>query len=191
MKLKICGLQTLRDIEYVNQAEVDYAGFVFTPHRQQVSIETAKALKAALNPKIKAVGVFVDESYDFIKSVVDAGIIDMVQFHGDSEYAMPCSTIKAYRMQSKADITPTNCDFVLFDAFSRGTRGSTGGMFDWRLIDGYSEKPFFLAGGINISNIKAAMELNPFCIDISSGVEINGEKSLEKILEVAYECKIW
>jgi len=191
MKLKICGLQTLRDIEYVNQAEVDYAGFVFTPHRQQVSIETAKALKAALNPKIKAVGVFVDESYDFIKSVVDAGIIDMVQFHGDSEYAMPCSTIKAYRMQSKADITPTNCDFVLFDAFSRGTRGSTGGMFDWRLIDGYSEKPFFLAGGINILNIKAAMELNPFCIDISSGVEINGEKSLEKILEVAYECKIW
>ena len=189
MKLKICGLRSLRDVEYINQAEVDFAGFVFTPHRQQVSIETAKSLKASLNPKIKAVGVFVDESRDFIKSIVDEGIIDIVQFHGSSEYSMPCQTIKAYRMQSMASITPTQCDYVLFDSYRDGTMGSTGGLFDWRLIDGYKEKPFFLAGGINITNINAAMELNPFCIDISSGVEVNGEKSLNKILEVANECK--
>jgi phosphoribosylanthranilate isomerase len=64
-------------------------------------------------------------------------------------------------------------------------------MFNWRLIEGYCEKPFFLAGGINISNIRKAMALNPYCIDISSGVEENGAKSLNKIMEVAYECKIW
>ena len=189
MKLKICGLKNLQEVAYVNQAEVDFAGFVFTPHRQQVSAEMAKTLKASLNPNIKAVGVFVNESYDFIKSIVDKGIIDVVQFHGSSEYDMPCQTIKAYRMQSKADIKPTQCDFVLFDAYRDGTMGSTGGLFDWRLIDSYNEKPFFLAGGINMSNINAAIGLNPFCIDISSGVEVNGEKSLAKILEVAYECK--
>jgi len=191
VKLKICGLQSLRDIEFVNEAEVDYAGFVFAPHRQQINIETAKVMKAALSPEIKAVGVFVDEPVDFIKSIVDAGIIDLVQFHGDNEYPMPCKTIRAFRMRTKADIKPTSCDYALFDSFSRGTRGSTGGMFDWRLIDGYNEKPFFIAGGINSANIKAAMGLNPYCIDISSGVEINGKKSLEKIMEVAYECKVW
>ena len=191
MKLKICGLKTLHDIGCVNKAEVDYAGFVFTPHRQQISVETARILKGALDPKIKSVGVFIGETYDFIKSIVDEGLIDLVQFHGVREYEMPCPAIKAFRMRTKADIRPTGCDYVLFDSFRRGTRGSTGGIFDWRLIEGYSEKPFFLAGGIDISNIKAALALGPYCIDISSGVEENGGKSLKKIMEVAYECKIW
>jgi len=191
MKLKICGLKTLHDIDCVNEAGVDYAGFVFTPHHQQISVETARALKAALNPEIKSVGVFIDESYDFIKSIVDEGIIDIVQFHGGCEYEMPCATIKAFRIRTAADIKPTDCDFVLFDSYKKGTRGSTGGMFNWRLLDGYHGKPFFLAGGIDITNIRAAMELNPYCIDISSGVEENGKKSLEKTMEVAYECKIW
>lgn len=191
MKLKICGLQTVQDINYVNQADLDYAGFVFTPHRQQISLETAKMLKNALNPKIKAVGVFVDETYEFIKGIVDAGIIDLVQFHGDKEYEMPCPTIKAFRMQTTADIQPTNCDFALFDSYQPGISGATGGIFDWRLISGYNKKPFFLAGGINITNIRQAMECGPYCIDISSGVEENGRKSLSKIMEAAYECKIW
>jgi len=191
MKLKICGLKTLQEIDCVNRAEVDFAGFVFTPHRQQIDVETARILKNALNPGIKSVGVFIGESYDYIRSIVDEGIIDMVQFHGGFEYDMTCPTIRAFLMQTLDDIKHTDCDFVLFDTFRKGTRGSTGGMFDWRLIEGYREKPFFLAGGIDITNIKKAMGLNPYCIDISSGVEENGEKSLKKIMEVAYECKIW
>ena len=191
MKLKICGLKRLKDIDYVNQAGVDYAGFVFAPSRQQISAEQAKIFKNHLDPAIKAVGVFVDEPYEFIKGLVDAGVIDIVQFHGDAEYEMTCPTIRAYRMRTADDITPTGSNFVLFDSYREGVRGSSGGEFDWRLINGYSEKPFFLAGGINIENIKKAMELNPYCIDISSGVEENGEKSLEKIMEVAHECKIW
>ena len=92
MRLKICGLRTLQDIDFVNQAQVDYAGFVFTQHRQQISVETARMLKKALSSHIKSVGVFVDEPYGFIKDIVDEGIIDMVQFHGDCEYNMPCQT---------------------------------------------------------------------------------------------------
>ena len=191
MKLKICGLRTLRDIGFVNEAGVDYAGFVFAPHRLQVSIETARTLKAALDPNIKAVGVFIDEPYDYIKNIVDEGIIDLAQFHGKMEHDLPCPTIKAFRMRTRADVRPTECDYVLFDSHRRGTRGSTGGMFNWRLIEGYNEKPFFLAGGIDISNIRAAMDIGPYCIDISSGVEEGGEKSLRKIMEVANECKIW
>ncbi|MDR3000136.1 MAG: phosphoribosylanthranilate isomerase [Fibromonadaceae bacterium] len=185
MKLKICGLMTLQDVDYVNQANTDYAGFVFAKSRVQIDFENAKLLKAALNPKIKAVGVFVDESYDFIKKCVDEKIVDVVQFHGDFEYEMPCETIRAFRMRSAKDIKPTKCDFVLFDAFKEGEAGSTGGMFDWNIIREYdNKKPFFLAGGINILNIKEAIKQNPYCIDISSGAEENGKKSLKKIMEI-------
>ena len=185
MKLKICGLKRLEDISFVNQAKVDYAGFVFAPSRQQVSADLARQMKAALDPRIKAVGVFVGESPEFVKQLVEEKIIDIVQFHGDVEYALPCPTIRAFSMNSKADIKPTMCDFVLFDAQKSGTRGKAGGVFDWRLIDGYEEKPFFLAGGINITNIRAAAQLNPYCIDLSSGAEDgSGQKSLSKILEL-------
>jgi len=186
MKLKICGLMSLHDVSCVNAAGVDYGGFVFTPHRQQISTTIARELKSALNPAIKAVGVFINEPFDFVRSIVSAGLVDLVQFHGDTEYPLPCPTIKAFRMKSAADIRPTNCDYVLFDAFS-SSGGSMGKTFDWGLIEKYREnptKPFFLAGGINASNIKAAVALNPYCIDISSGAEENGRKSLEKIKEI-------
>jgi phosphoribosylanthranilate isomerase len=177
---------TLRDIDCVNRAGVDFAGFVFTRHRQQISIETAKILRSALDPSIKAVGVFTNEDYGFVKQIVDEGVVDLVQFHGDREYAVPCPTIRAFRMRSKTDIVPTGCDYLLFDSFTEGTRGSTGGMFDWRLIEDYDRaKPFFIAGGINMANIREAIALDPYGVDISSGVEENGVKSLRKIMEVS------
>ena len=190
MKLKICGLMTLQDIQAVNAVSgVDYAGFVFTRHRQQISINMARTLKNELNPNIKTIGVFVDEPQDYVQLAVDELSLDMVQFHGRKEYALNIPTVKAMLMQSKDDIKPTWCDFVLFDTFRDGTRGSTGGMFDWRLIEDYAanpaEKPFFLAGGINITNIHDAMKFNPYCIDVSSGVEINGIKCYNKIKELS------
>ncbi|MDR1691719.1 MAG: phosphoribosylanthranilate isomerase [Oscillospiraceae bacterium] len=191
MKLKICGLRTLRDVDCVNCAEVDYAGFVLTPHRQQISLRTARILKDALDPKIQAVGVFVDEPEDFVLRAIGEGIIDLVQFHGKAEFPVSCPAIRAFRMRSETDLRPTGCDFVLFDSFRKGTRGSTGGMFNWRLIKGYREKPFFLAGGIRLDNLHAAMAMEPYGIDISSGAEENGEKSFQKVREIAYECKIW
>jgi phosphoribosylanthranilate isomerase len=188
MKLKICGIKTLHDVDYVNKAGIDYAGFVFAHSRNQISVETARTLKAALNSEIKVVGVFVDESYEFIRKLVDEGIIDLVQFHGGFEYEMPCQTIRAFRMRTLEDIKTTACDFVLFDSYSKVAYGSTGERFDWQIIKGYTEKPFFLAGGIGITNIQQAVELNPYCIDVSSGAEENGQKSFKKIVELAYEC---
>ena len=185
MKLKICGLKRLEDVEYVNQASIDYAGFIFAPSKRQITAEFAKELKNALNPNITAVGVFVNESYEFVKHLIDEQIIDVAQFHGDVEYPVPIPSIRAFSMRGKEDIKSTNCDFVLFDLPKNGTRSSAGGVFDWRLIDGYSKKPFFLAGGINATNIRQAMELNPYCIDIAGGAEDeNGNKSLLKIMEL-------
>jgi len=189
MKLKICGIKRLQDIEYLNRAKVDFAGFVFATSRQQITPEFAAELKSALDPQIKTVGVFVDESPEFIKKLVDENVIDVVQFHGGREFALDCPTIRAFRIRTAADILPTNCDFALFDAYKEGVAGGAGITFDWNAIADYAAdstaKPFFLAGGINIGNLKQAMSLNPYAIDISSGAEgDDGQKSLGKILQI-------
>jgi phosphoribosylanthranilate isomerase len=185
MKLKICGLMTLQDVQAVNKCDVDYAGFVFAAHRQQIDIETAKTLKNAMNPAVKTVGVFVNEPLDYIQAVADSGVIDVVQFHGECEYPLKIPAVKAFRIQSQADIKQTECDYVLFDAYSKADAGATGESFDWEIVRNYSGKPFFLAGGINITNIHDAMKFNPYCIDVSSGVEINGIKCYNKIKELS------
>jgi len=185
MKLKICGLKTIQDVEYVNEALPDYVGFVMTKHRHQIDIDTARQLKSKLHPNIKAVGVFVNESEEFVKNIVNEKIVDIVQFHGSVEYTLPCPTVKAFLIQDNFNIAPTNCDFVLFDTFANNEVGCIGKQFDWRLLAQYdNKKPFFLAGGINLNNLSEAIKLNPYCIDISSGTETNGKKDREKILEI-------
>ena len=189
MKLKICGIKSIEDVYNINEAGgVDYGGFVFAPHPLAVSKDTASRLRSVLDPAIKSVGVFVDESQEFVEELVSTKIIDMVQFHGDKEYGISCPAIRAYRMRTTDDIVPTECEFVLFDAYKAGERGSTGGMFDWRLLAAYNnDKPYFLAGGINISNIADAVMLNPkpYCIDISSGVkDASGAICKNKIIQI-------
>ncbi|MDR0519491.1 MAG: phosphoribosylanthranilate isomerase [Clostridiales Family XIII bacterium] len=188
MKLKICGNRTIDDIDCLNRAGVDFCGFVFAEHPQKITLETAKRLKERLNPRIETVGAFLDEPYEYVKEVVESGVVDYVQFHGSGTYSgLPVKTIKSFIIPLDKEFH-TECDFVLFDAFRRGVRGSTGGMFDWRLIADYDEKPFFLAGGINESNIGEAIGYGPYCIDVSSGAESDGRKDLQKILKLRRAC---
>ncbi len=94
-KIKICGLQRIEDVEAVNKYLPDFIGFILTPgFRRSISRETAKKLKSALSPKIKAVGVFVNDDAENINSFVQSGIIDMVQLHG-SESPEFCASINA------------------------------------------------------------------------------------------------
>jgi phosphoribosylanthranilate isomerase len=180
MKIKICGLSRECDIDYVNEALPDYAGFIFAESKRKVSEDQAFTLKRKLSHPIKAVGVFVDHDISFIRSLLEKRIIDIVQLHGheNEEYisAIDAPVIKVVRMGEKSDYP---VDYLLFDSPSAGS----GKTFDWNLIP-KTKKPFFLAGGISISNIAEAMKINPYAIDVSSGVETNGAKDREKILEI-------
>ena len=183
MKIKICGLSRECDIDYVNEALPDYAGFVFAESKRKVSISQAFTLSRRLNPSIKAVGVFVDHEISFIRDILDRGIIDIVQLHGheSDEYisAVGAPVIKAIRLNDNRECYDCPADYILFDSPLAGS-GST---FDWRLIPKI-DKPFFLAGGINTGNIREALKLNPYAIDVSSGVETDGRKDRDKILEI-------
>ena len=189
MKIKICGLFRDCDIDYVNEAKPDFAGFVFAKSHRQVSIETAQKLKNKLDKNILSVGVFVNEDINKIVEICNKNIIDFIQLHGDeddnyiSKLKKVCSkkTIKAIKVKTGEDIIRwRNCqaDWLMFDAGM-----GEGKAFDWNLIKEFI-RPYFLAGGINETNIEQAMKLNPYCIDVSSGVETNKVKDKDKILNI-------
>ena len=195
-KLKICGLTRQQDIDIVNSALPDYIGFVFADSRRRVTPEQAASLRARLDPRIRTVGVFVNADINGITALVRDGVIDLAQLHGDEDAAYinklcsetGCPVIKAVRVQSPAQVLAAEalpCDYLLLDAFKKDACGGTGTAFDYGLIPKL-QKPFFLAGGLNAGNVKKALEMQPYCLDISSGVETDGVKDERKIREIMF-----
>jgi phosphoribosylanthranilate isomerase len=194
-KIKICGLSRPMDIEFVNLAMPDYIGFVFAKSKRQVSEEKAWELKSALDPAIKAVGVFVNEEIDKIARLCRENIIDLVQLHGDEdmEYMKELKkqihlpVIKAARVRSVEDIVQAdrlNSDYLLLDAYREGQYGGCGEAFDWKMIEKVG-KPYFLAGGIHTDNVVSALtQVRPYAVDVSSGVETDGVKDKKKIIDI-------
>ena len=182
-KVKFCGLTRERDIEAVNRLLPDFIGFVFwEKSKRKIDVDTAKRLKSALDPKIKAVGVFVNEDIKQISKIANENIIDIVQLHGneDSDYIKSLRNltqkpiIQAVQVRNYEDIKKAEdsaADFILLDA------GQGAGVnFDWNLAKAIT-RHYFLAGGLNISNVGEAVEkLEPFAVDVSSGIEVAGIK---------------
>lgn len=194
MKIKICGLTRMQDVESVNEAMPDYVGFVFAESRRKISVELAVALKKNLNSAIEAVGVFVNAEPADIVKLCNEKIIDLVQLHGDEDAdyieslkrKITCPIIKAIRVQNPEQLLQAQmllCDYLLLDTYHKECYGGSGVSFDYALIPKL-EKPFFLAGGLNAGNIAKAAEIGPFCLDISSGAETDGFKDGRKIKEL-------
>lgn len=204
MKIKICGLKRKKDIDYVNFWRPDMAGFVFAGEKRRIDYATAKRLKANLNPAIKAVGVFVNADMEYIDRLAADDIIDIVQLHGDEDEAYIQSLKRSFWKMGKPDIPiikavrvrstervlaaeELSADYLLLDAFTEGEDGGSGKVFNHALIPNL-RKPYLLAGGINLNNVTEIVdylkEKNvtlPFCIDVSSSVEVDGYKDEDKI----------
>lgn len=193
VKIKICGLRRLEDISIVNRYKPDYVGFVFADSKRKVSHDFAYEMKSNLSSDIVSVGVFVDADIGEIVELFDRGIIEIAQLHGlESEDYInklrentngELKIINAIEMSDEKDLLEYDnsiSDYLLLDS----GKGS-GKTFDWGLIRKDLNKEFFLAGGINISNIADAIEeFNPYAIDLSSGVETDGFKDENKIGEI-------
>lgn len=193
VKIKICGLRRLEDIEIVNRYMPDYIGFVFADSKRKVSHELASKMKNNLSPDIISVGVFVDAPQDEILELFNSNIIEIAQLHGrESEDYInnlkentnnELKIIKAIEMSEGEDLSKYDdspADYLLLDS----GKGS-GKTFDWRLIRKDLKKEFFLAGGISSANVKKAIEeFNPYAIDLSSSLETNDYKDENKIKEL-------
>ncbi len=189
-KIKLCGLTRIEDALAANDASPDLVGLVFEPGRHFVSDETAAAIRKALRADIPAVGVFVREPEEHVLSLLERGIIQGVQLHGDEpeEYLLSLKRknagffIRAVSVKTEKDVLrwqKTAADYLLLDH----GKGGTGRSFDWTVIP-EMKRPWFMAGGIGEENLPQALAYHPYGVDISSGAEIDGLKDREKMIRL-------
>ena len=199
MKVKICGLTRPEDIMAVNRFLPDYAGFVFAPGKRLITHKTAGELKALLSPEIQAVGVFVNAPLEDVLALSDSATIDLIQLHGDETQSYAenlrkytrLPVIRAVRVKNTEDILRAQsfpADYLLLDTYRKGVYGGSGQCFDWSLIPELS-KPYFLAGGVDFDNLKAAGNTGAFCLDVSSSVETDGKKDAGKIRDIVGQIR--
>jgi len=182
-KVKICGLSTKEAVKTAVSAGADYIGFVFAPSKRQVTLEQAAELAKFIPSHIQKVGVFVSPSRAELLEAVDKVGLDLVQVHGqvadDLFEDLPCASIQAVQVDRDGHVPNSQADYLLFDAPVAGS----GQTFDWGRLDTTElAQPFFIAGGLNEDNVARAIQhFSPFAVDVSSGVETNGQKDHEKI----------
>lgn len=195
MKLKFCGLTREADICAANETRPDYIGFVFAESRRRVTDEQAARLRVQLAPGIQAVGVFVNDDPTHIAELANHGVIDLIQLHGGESAAYirrlrtmtATPVIYAVRVGTHEDIErvkPYSVEYFLLDTCTKDAYGGSEKIFDWSLI-GEVEKPYFLAGGLNESNIPRAVQTGAYALDLSSGIETDGVKDAAKMRRVA------
>lgn len=187
--IKTCGMTRLEDIAAVNEAHPDMCGFIinFPKSTRSVSAEQQIELAARLDPTICSVGVFVNAPITQIVALAHIGSIQAIQLHGneDENYIAhlrkQCTLpiIKAFQIKNANDLAKaeaSSADIVLLDS----GQGS-GKSFDWSLLQTFA-RPYLLAGGLNPQTIPEALNsLNPWGVDLSSGLETNGLKDRQKI----------
>ena len=206
-KIKLCGMMKPCDIEYANRVKPDLVGFIFANTRRKISAAQAKQFREALDAEIPAVGVFVNEDISVITSLVQDGCIDMIQLHGeeDADYIRrlreicDVPVIKAVKVQTVEQIRQAaalSVDYLLLDTYRKGVLGGTGEAFDWELLREAKAaagdtaegelfgKPYFLAGGLHAGNLREAAALGSYGLDVSSGIETDGSKDFDKMVEV-------
>jgi len=193
-RVKICGFTRVEDAVCAAQLGVDAIGLVFYPlSPRNVGIDQAVKIVNALPAFVSVVALFVDEQESRIREILDRVPIDCLQFHGD-EPAEACRLyrkryMKALRMQDGIDIPGLALHYhdaagLLLDAYHPGAKGGTGNRFNWELIPENCALPIILAGGLDESNARQAVQaVRPYALDVSSGVE--AEKGVKDALKMA------
>ncbi len=188
VRVKICGITTLRDAQAAVDAGADALGFIFAQSPRRVSRTKVKWIVTHLAPWITKVGVFVNENIPNIVETMEFCKLDAVQLHGDEDVstvralrAMGYPVIKAIRVagslhEKKLDRYPASA--ILLDTAAPGLYGGSGRVFDWKVLKKVSGvKPVIVSGGLKPDNVRALLKVfKPYGVDVSSGVESSPRK---------------
>ena len=190
-KVKICGLKEEEHVKSAVNAGATWIGFMFAESKRQITIQRAVELAKLIPSHIKKVGVFVNPTEQEVHAAVKAVDLDYVQYHGSENPTfitrLGYPSIKAISIRSYEDVkiaSSYDVDYYLFDAPGTDYAGGSGHVFDWSLLEQLSipKNRVILAGGLNSQNIaRAIAQVEPFGVDVSSGVEKSGTKDSELI----------
>ena len=182
-RVKICGIKTIQEAKYACDYGAWAIGEVFAPSPRRITVEEAASINRTLNGSIMKIGIFVNEKLEEVERTAEICRLDMVQLHGDEppEYVqeLKLPVIKCFSLTGSPDpehFRRWRPYIYLFDTFSTSVRGGSGQTFNWEWLEGLPrEIRFILAGGLNPSNVGAAIQrLRPLAVDVSSGVEYPG-----------------
>ena len=182
MRVKVCGIRRPEDARLAVDLGASAVGFVFWPKSPR-AIEPAavRTITAALPAAIERVGVFVNQSPDEVRRIVDEAGLTAAQLHGDedaSDYGTCAAhVIKAlpvgpgFTLSALERVPPEMT--VLLDAHDPIRRGGTGRTIEWTVAAAAARvRPVILSGGLTPGNVEtAARMVQPYAVDVSSGVE--------------------
>lgn len=181
--VKICGITSIADALNCAAAGADMLGLNFSPSSLRcITPETgAEVLGAARKefPRLKFVGVFVDQEIRLVQKIMTDLALDAVQLHGHEtpEYVRDLeasSVIKALRVSGTPDVSAYRGALILLDTFSPTAPGGTGETFPWSIATELRSQvsQFILAGGLTSANVAEAIRtVRPCAVDVCSGVE--------------------
>jgi len=195
IKIKICGITNKEDALWAVNLKVDALGFIFADSPRRVKPEIVQGIIELLPPFISSVGIFVNEDRKKVEEITESCGLTTLQFHGE-ESPSYCEgfkqkIVKALRIENKDILEKAvqykdKVDAYLLDTYSPSKYGGTGKTFDWCIAKEIKEfgLPIILSGGLNPENIREAIsEVEPYGIDVSSGVEERpGKKNMEKLI---------
>ncbi len=194
----MCGMTRAEDVAHAINLGVDAIGLIFYPKSpRHVTVETAKLLLNNLPPLVSAVAVLVNPKAQLVEQILKELPIQLLQFHGDessefcNQFGKPF--IKAIQPQTADHIKYemeryTKASALLLDTPSTINRGGTGLTFDWNIIPQDLPKPYILAGGLNQYNVLDAIKVNPYAVDVSSGIEV--EPGIKDHLKMSQFIKV-
>lgn len=193
VRVKICGVRSLEEAEAAVEAGADALGFNFWPRSPRyIGPDAARSVIRQISPLVPAIGVFVNEDPLRIAEIVSDAGLNAVQLHGDEtpEFCAGLGLIKiikAIRVAGDFDSASINrypVSAILLDTSVKGSYGGTGKRFDWSVaIEAKRYARIILAGGLTVENVAEAIKsVNPFAIDVCSGVESEpGRKDIDKL----------
>ncbi|HGE5804314.1 TPA: phosphoribosylanthranilate isomerase [Bacillus thuringiensis] len=200
MKVKICGITDMETAKRACEYGADALGFVFAESKRKITPKRAEEIIQELPANVLKIGVFVNESVEVIQKIADECGLTHVQLHGDEDNyqirRLNIPSIKSLGVTSESDMKNAQgyeTDYILFDSPKEKFHGGNGKTFSWELLGHMPKelrKKTILAGGLNALNIEEAIRtVRPYMIDVSSGVETEGKKDVEKIKQFIIKAK--
>lgn len=193
--IKICGLSSALEAKAIADFGVDAIGMILhADSPRTITVEVAKKIRDVVPSSVKLVGVVVNASHQKIQSLVEQINLDLLQLHGDEDHdfakQLNIPYIKAIRPRTheqsckETKAFPT-AEAILLDSYLKGQYGGTGHTLNTELWPTQASKPLILAGGLNEINVlQRVTELNPWGVDLNSGLEIRpGQKDLAKVAQ--------